>query len=109
MRTISTTAQEFNIGGLRMDASFYASPGVHATHMLENWKKSNKRNRIDRLHDVCTPDGYFIPSRFKRVYVNDDKHGAPYSTGGNILQVDPLEGTRFLSRKYTSNWDELAF
>jgi hypothetical protein len=76
MRTISTSAQGFNIGGLRMDASFYASPGVQATQTLQNWKKANKRNRIEALHEVCIPRGYFIPSRFKRVYVRDEKHGA---------------------------------
>jgi len=109
MKTTSAVAHEFNSSGLRLDASYYASSGVQAFQILEKWRKSNKRNRIEKLHEVCERNGYYIPSRFKRVYITDPTHGAPYITGGNILQVDPLEGSRFLSRKYTANWDELLF
>lgn len=109
MKTTSAVAQEFNSSGLRLDASYYASSGVQAFQILETWRKSSKRNRIEKLHEVCKPNGYYIPSRFKRVYITDPAHGAPYLTGGNILQVDPLEGSRYLSRKYTANWDELLF
>jgi len=109
MRTVSAKAKEFDDSGLRLDASYYASTGVRALNVLQTWQKKSKKNRLDQLKDVCASEGLFIPGRFKRVYVTDVKHGAPYLTGGNILQVDPLEGSRILSRKYTLNWNELLF
>ena len=52
--------------------------------------------------------GIFIPSRFKRNYVEDIYFGYPYLTGSSIVQLDPLSGCRYLSRKYTGNAKELA-
>ena len=50
------------------------------------------KRRLDTLAEVCVPDGIFIPGRFKRIYVDDPAHGAPYLTGGSIMQADPLAG-----------------
>lgn len=89
--------------GYRLDASYHASPGRHSTKQL-----SLSGRKLERLDQVCLPDGVFIPGRFKRIFVDDPQHGAPYLTGGSILQADPLQGSKLLSLRYTANMDRLA-
>lgn len=89
--------------GYRLDASFHASPGRHSIKQL-----SHSGRKLERLDQVCLPDGVFIPGRFKRIFVDDPHHGAPYLSGGSIMQADPLQGAKLLSLRYTGNMDRLA-
>lgn len=89
--------------GYRLDASYHASPGRHSTKQL-----SLSGRKLERLDQVCLPDGVFIPGRFKRIFVDDLHHGAPYVSGSSILQADPLMGAKLLSYRYTANMDRLS-
>ncbi|MCA9948057.1 MAG: hypothetical protein KDE48_00285 [Anaerolineales bacterium] len=125
MKITTTTALEIDSPGHRLDASYHASNGVQGLRFLEKWGGKTKHlkkapnvlqekqapygtNRVERLADVCLPDGIYIPSRFKRIFVEDEKHGSPYITGGSILEANPLRGAKFLSYRFTSSMKELA-
>ncbi len=125
MKVVATAVSDLHAGDRRLDASYHASEGVQALLALRRWARSltplrvrpapardsfgvYSSQRLDRLDEVCKPDGIFIPSRFKRIFVDDPAHGAPYLTGGSIMQADPLMGAKLLSRKFTANMEELA-
>lgn len=125
MKVVATGVNDLYAGDCRLDASYHASAGVKALQSLRRWagaptppsvqrsatRESNVSygsRRLDRLDEVCKPDGIFIPSRFKRIFVDDPAHGAPYLTGGSIMQTEPLSGVKLLSYKYTANLAELA-
>jgi type I restriction enzyme S subunit len=124
MKLTVTPSHALTSQGQRLDASYHASAGVKVLRTLQQWANEAPARasentlrefaagyaarRLDRLSDVCIPGGVFIPGRFKRVYVDNPAHGAPYLTGGSILQVDPLSGSKLLSRRYTANIKELA-
>lgn len=126
MKTATTTAAQLEEAGRRLDASYHASEGVRAHRFIREWagqttrpqvtaKGTTKersqlysRRRLDTLAEVCLPNGIFIPSRFKRIFVDDPAHGAPYLTGGSILQAEPLTGAKLLSYRHTANMEELA-
>jgi type I restriction enzyme S subunit len=127
MKAVSTHVEQLYQSGRRLDASYHASDGVKALRFILQWgglsawpaKPAPGRTRekvriaygtrrLDPLEEVCVPEGVFIPSRFKRVFVDDRDHGAPYLTGGSIMQLDPLMGAKMLSYRFTHNMDELA-
>jgi type I restriction enzyme S subunit len=125
-RAVVTSAQAMYSAGSRVDAGYHTSPGVRALRFLHEWQQppamdsppaagtvnetttSYTTRKLDTLAEVCVPGGMFIPSRFKRIFVNDLEHGAPYLTGSSIMQSDPLEGAKFLSYRYTRNMDALT-
>jgi type I restriction enzyme S subunit len=107
-RAVVTSAQEMYSAGSRVDASYHASAGVQAMHFLKRWQQTGDARRVDELGQVCVSGGIFIPSRFRQVFVNDAKHGAPYLTGSSIMQANPTEGAKLLSYRYTRNIDALA-
>jgi len=126
MKAVVTTSEHLQAGGHRLDGSYHASDGVEALRFIRQWAgllavpaapevgKARDRTvsygslRLDALEEVCVSDGVFIPSRFKRIFVDDPEHGAPYLTGGSIMQADPLMGAKLLSYRFTQNMDELA-
>lgn len=124
MRMAVTGAEQLYDAGLRLDASYHASEGVKALRFIRKWAgvpepegspslRDGRRiaygtRRLEPLEEVCVPNGVFIPSRFRRIFVDDSEHGAPYLTGGSIMQADPLVGAKRLSYRFTSNMDELA-
>jgi len=126
MKAVMTTAAQLQAGGHRLDGSYHASDGVKALRFMRRWAglptvppapeagKTGERTlsygsrRLDALEEVCVPSGIFIPSRFKRIFVDDPEHGAPYLTGGSIMRADPLKGAKLLSYRFTHNMDELA-
>lgn len=124
MKVVATGVNELRAGDCRLDASYHASEGVKVLRTLRRWvghsTPTSKRGvlrehdrvyatqRLERLDEVCQPGGIFIPSRFKRIFVDDAAHGAPYLTGGSIMQADPLMGAKLLSYKFTLNMAELV-
>ena len=127
MKAVVTNAEKLYESGRRLDASYHASDGVKALRFIRRWAGQPARpvapatrtlhdksrttydtRRLDPLEEVCVVGGIFIPSRFKRIFVNDPEHGAPYLTGGSITQANPLEGAKLLSYRFTRNMDELA-
>jgi len=126
MKTATTTAAQLEEAGRRLDASYHASDGVRAYQFIHKWAGQTtlpqpavrgvtkeraptySKRRLDTLAEVCVPGGVFIPGRFKRIYVDDPAHGAPYLTGGSIMQADPLAGAKLLSYRHTANMNELA-
>lgn len=126
MKTATTTAAQLEEAGRRLDASYHASDGVRAHQCIRKWAGQTtlpqpavrgvtkeraptySKRRLDTLAEVCVPGGVFIPGRFKRIYVDDPAHGAPYLTGGSIMQADPLAGAKLLSYRHTANMNELA-
>lgn len=127
MKVAATNAEQLHEGGRRLDASYHASGGVKALRFIRQWagqpaqpaeamtrmlrergQMAYDTRRLESLEEVCVPGGIFIPSRFKRIFVDDPEHGAPYLTGGSIMQADPLAGAKLLSYRFTQNMDELA-
>jgi len=101
MRTSTTTSSDLYSNDLRMDASYHASTGLHANRML-----NNSLMHIDRLDQVCQPSGIFIPGRFRRVYVENPENGLKWLSPTDMQKAD-LSGLGFISRKYTSNLENL--
>ena len=126
MKAVVTTAEQLQASGRRLDGSYHASDGVKALRFVRQWAGlppipaapkagrvvertlSYGSRRLDTLGEVCVSDGIFIPSRFKRIFVDDPEHGAPYLTGGSIMQADPLRGAKLLSYRFTRNMDKLV-
>lgn len=127
MKAAVARSSDLYSSGLRLEGGYHASSGMMALRTLCAWSgqteqpagKSDARSskeprraytnrRLDRLEDVCIPGGVFIPSRFTRVFVEDSRYGAPYLTGGSVLQADPFTGAKLLSNRFTKNMDELA-
>lgn len=124
MKAVVTAVNDLYAGDCRLDASYHASDGVRALRRLRRWagapageqatgvvseaRAGYAARRLDRLDEVCKPGGIFIPSRFKRTFVDDPEHGAPYLTGGSIVQADPLMGVKLLSYRFTSKMNELS-
>jgi len=101
MRIDTATAFDLQVGDLRMDASYHASPGLHASRLLK--LSGVLTNRLDR---VCQPGGIFIPGRFRRIYVDDPEHGYRWLSPSDMQKAD-LSGLGYVSRKYTSDLDAL--
>ena len=126
MKTVVTDAAQLYEHDRRLDASYHASDGLKALRFIRQWAEHSEQSpeptgnilresraayitrRVDRLQDVCVPDGIFILGRFKRIFVDDPEHGVPYLTGGSIMQADPLMGAKFLSYRFTKNMDRLV-
>jgi type I restriction enzyme, S subunit len=125
MKLTATIASKMSSPGHRLDASYHASLGVKSLRFLEEWGQISQKpqdsqkllreerylygeNRLEVLTGVCSAGGVYIPSRFKRIFVEDQEHGAPYITGSSILEVDPLRGAKHLSYRFTSSMKELA-
>lgn len=108
MRTTQTTSTFLRENGIRLDASFHASQGIKTQRFINNWRKQSPNHHVNLLSEICLPDGLYIPSRFKRIYVEDPAKGAPYITGGSILKADPITGAKLLSYKFTQDMERLA-
>ena len=126
MKAVVSASADLATAGRRLDASYHASDGVLAARCVRRWEAGRNSDtqgsraacepagtyrtggRLQTLADVCVNNGIFIPSRFKRIFVDDPQHGVPYLTGGSILQADPLAGAKHISRRFTSNLEELA-
>src|SRR5688572_14092602 len=100
MKTITAFTQDLRTGNLRLDASYYASPGVQTMHLLNGWKRKSERRRFDTLANVCVPGGIFIPGRFRRIYVSDTNYGLPWLSPSDMLKAD-LSDIPYVSKKYT--------
>ncbi len=103
MRVSTTTSNDLMTTGFRLDASYHSSPGQQSSKQLA---KSGKK--LERLDEVCLPGGIYIPGRFKRIFVDDPNHGAPYLTGSSILDAEPLVGAKLLSFRFTRNVERLS-
>lgn len=103
MRTDTASSVDIQMGDWRLDATYHASPGQRVAKKLA---KSGKK--LDTLGQVCLPGGIYIPSRFKRIFVDELKYGAPYLTGGSITKAEPHHGAKLLSYRFTTNMEKLA-
>lgn len=108
MKTSTVSLANLKIGDLRLDAGYHAADGALAREQVLQWARRS-RGQITRLDEVCIPGGLFIPGRFKRVFVDNLSTGAPYLTGGDIIQSEPLLGAKLISTRYTNNLEELFF
>lgn len=119
MKASLVRATELHTGGRRLEASYHASEGGNAQRILRRWvntivssslsappqkwideRAEGQTRRLDRLREVCTPGGVFIPGRFRRVYVDDPVCGWPWLSPSDMLRTD-LGITRWVSRKFT--------
>ncbi len=122
MKVVTTAVSDLYAGDRRLDASYHASEGIKALRTLRRWARQPARavergvsregtriyatQRLDRLDEVCKPDGIFIPGRFRRVYVNDPEHGERWLSPSDMLKAD-LSDLPLVSRKYTPSIDAL--
>jgi type I restriction enzyme S subunit len=90
-------------GDFRLDANYHVIHGKRVASWL-----SEKGIELERLDAVCIPGGVFIPGRFKRIFVEDSHHGAPYLTGSFVIRLKPLQGVKLLSRHQIENKNELV-
>lgn len=60
---------------------------------------------IGQLSDIVSDT--FRPGIFKRVFVNDIKHGDLYITAQSMINQDPLDTAKILSTKLTSNLESM--
>lgn len=101
MKTSAINSLDLFFGDLRMDASYHASSGQYASHILKNSKVP-----IDHLDQVCQPGGIFIPGRFRRVYIDNPENGLKWLSPTDMQKAD-LSGLAYVSSKYTSNLNTL--
>lgn len=74
----------------RLDGSYH----VPVVRTIESHLR-NVAKKVVRLDDHCITHSLFLPTRFKRVYV-DEGNGIPFFGGKNILELNP-SGKKFLS------------
>lgn len=103
---VKVKASWLDQAGKRLDASYYGGPGQREARAFIASKIEKKE-----LRELTEggEDGIFIPSRFKRNYVDNPDFGYPYLTGTLIIQSDPLRKCKYLSRKHTHNIEKLLF
>lgn len=77
----------------RIDGSFHIPIITKIVKQLERCPAE-----LTVLGDKRISKKIFLPGRFKRIYVNED-YGAPFLSGGDILQFDPKK-VKFLSKKH---------
>lgn len=110
MKITTTKYDDVLDSGYRLEASYHTSSGAKALVFLKDLvQKSDQVLHINLLEELCVEGGIFIPSRFKRIFVKDIEHGAPYITGSSILDPEPLANSKYLSYKLTSNLEDLKF
>ena len=82
---------------LRLDASYHNPIAKSVQKRLKKGKYSVERidNNIGQV---------FIPSRFKRIYV-EKEYGVPFLSGSNIAQIKPYN-LKYLSKKATKNLEK---
>ncbi len=115
MKVVATAVNDLYAGDCRLDASYHASAGVKALRRLRRWagattptpvQRSATREssvsygsrRLDRLDEVCKPDGIFIGGRAKRIYVTDPEHGVPFLSSSDML-LSSFDGVKLISKK----------
>lgn len=77
----------------RFDGSFHIPIITEIVKQLERCPAE-----LTFLGDKRISKKIFLPGRFKRVYVSED-YGAPFLSGGDILQFDPKK-EKYLSKKH---------
>lgn len=101
---VSTPSSWLFQEGLRLDATYYGGPGQRE---VRAFLASDIEKRELRELTQGGEAGIYIPSRFKRTYVDNPEYGYPYLSGASIVQADPLSNCRYLSKKYTPNVEAL--
>lgn len=58
------------------------------------------------LEEVCT--SVFTGGIFKRVFVDDSKFGDPYISAQHMMNTNPLDVAKIISKKYTPKQEEMS-
>lgn len=102
---IKAPASWLTDGATRLDASFYVGDGQKQAREFIHSKL--KKLPLSSLA-LGGQEGIFIPSRFKRIYVENSDCGFPYITGSGMTQANPLLNCRYISRKHTKSAKRIA-
>lgn len=82
MRVGTVPSQEVASNRYRLTGGFHLSEDQRALHVLQTWSGST----LD-LEAGCLRGGLFKGQIFKRVFVNDSEHGAPYVSAKDLERV----------------------
>lgn len=85
MKTSISQASAIFENMARLDGGFHASDGMKSLQSLK--RRSLHELKLDRLGDVCIPDGIFIGGRSKRIYVQDISRGIPFLSSSDMLMA----------------------
>jgi type I restriction enzyme, S subunit len=90
-----TKSSWFNEKGVRLDATYHLSDGRRIKFLLNSCSAN-----VDTLGSLT--NDIFLGSRFRRVFVRNEKYGIPYVTASDMTLINPISNT-FLSKKMTLN------
>lgn len=89
------------------DNSFILKPGYHMNYGKKRIEKAIYNEfPFDSLGNVSA--SVFTGGIFKRVFVDDPKYGYPYISAQHMMNSNPLDVAKIISKKYTPRQEEMS-
>ncbi|MGV0752596.1 methylation-associated defense system restriction endonuclease subunit S MAD5 [Empedobacter brevis] len=90
-----------------LDNSFILKPGYHMNYGKKRIEKAiYSKFPFDNLGNVCA--SVFTGGIFKRVFVDDSQYGDPYISAQHMMNTNPLDVAKIISKKYTPKQEEMS-
>lgn len=90
-----------------IDNSFILKPGYHMNYGKKRIEKAiYNKFPFDSLGNVCA--SVFTGGIFKRVFVDDSQYGDPYISAQHMMNTNPLDVAKIISKKYTPKQEEMS-
>lgn len=87
--------------------SFILKPSYHMNYGKRRIEKAIYNEfPFDSLGNVCA--SVFTGGIFKRVFVDDAKYGDPYISAQHMMNTNPLDVAKIISKKYTPKQEEMS-
>lgn len=82
-------------------------PNYHLNYGKKRIEKALRNNKpFEKLEDVTA--SVYTGGIFKRVFVEDEKFGLPYISAQHMMNADPLDVAKIISKKYTPRQNDMT-
>jgi type I restriction enzyme, S subunit len=95
-----------NVSGIK-ESSNILKPNFHLNYGKKRITKLRYANRDFTTLGSLTKRVY-TGGIFKRIFVNKIQNGIPYISGQHLLNADPVESSKLISKKYTPRQEDMT-
>jgi type I restriction enzyme S subunit len=82
-------------------------PNYHLNYGKKRIERALRNNKpFESLADITS--SVYTGGIFKRVFVEDEKFGLPYISAQHMMNADPLDVAKIISRKYTPRQNDMT-
>lgn len=82
-------------------------PNYHLNYGKKRIEKALRNNKpFEKLEDVTA--SVYTGGIFKRVFVEDENFGLPYISAQHMMNADPLDVAKIISKKYTPRQNDMT-